>query len=73
MPIVAFSVDVLAFATRWSIKPVPGISSVAAEGVRSGWSQKQEAQRISTSYLFPLFSVRNGVLDTRVFLLAVVD
>lgn len=39
-----FSVDVLAFATEWSIKPVPGLNNVAVEGVQSGSSQKQETQ-----------------------------
>lgn len=62
-----FSVDVLAFATRWSIKPVAGLNNVAVEGVQSGSSQKQETQRISTSRLFPLFSIRNGLLNPRGF------
>lgn len=62
-----FSVDVLAFATWWSIKPVPGLNNVAVEGVQSGSSQKQETQRIATSRFFPLFSIRNGLLNPRVF------
>lgn len=62
-----FSVDVLAFATWWSIKPVPGLNNVAVEGVQSGSSQKQAAQRISTSRLFPLFSIRNGPLNPKGF------
>lgn len=61
------SVDVLAFATWWSIKPVPGLNNVAVEGVQSGSSQKQETQQISTSRLFPLFSIRYGLLNPRGF------
>lgn len=38
-----------------------------------GGKSRKRKEFHSTSYLFPLFSVRNGVLDTRVFLLAVVD
>lgn len=63
--LIFLSIDILAFAIRWSINPVPGINDMVVEGVQSWLKPKPgKTKSFQPHKLFPLFSIRNGNLVT---------